>query len=302
MKLFRWSAAVVCAFALWQPPAASAAEMNRSRLSWSEVEALPLPPASERIAYGDAPEQFGELRLPSGEGPFAVVMLIHGGCWLSDFDYAHLTRVAAALTHAGYATWTVEYRRLGNDGGGWPGTFLDVAQAADHLRPLAKKFPLDLKRVVAVGHSAGGQLALWLAARAGLPEDSALYRPQPLPLTGVIGLAAITDLATYRIGDEGSCHSSVDPLLGGAPAQVPERYAQTSPLALLPLHRPIWLIQGDDDPVVEPASAAAFIAAAQAKGDRAILTSVPTGHFELVVPQGAAYEALLTALAVLLRP
>ena len=134
-------------------------------LTWTELSARPLPPSGLRIAYGDGPEQFGELRLPASTGPHPVVVLIHGGCWLSDFDYRYMTHLGDALATQGYASWTIEYRRLGASGGGWPQTFTDVGLALDALRDIAATQPLALGRIVTVGHSAGGQLALWLAAR-----------------------------------------------------------------------------------------------------------------------------------------
>lgn len=271
-------------------------------LSWNEVEQLPLPPAGERIAYGSSPQEFGELRVPAGKGPFPVVILVHGGCWLADFDYIHITRLAAAMVQMGIATWTIEYRRLGDAGGGWPNTFLDVARAGDYLRPLARRYPLDLSRVAAAGHSAGGQLALWLAARGKLPRDSELYMKQPLKLAGVIGLAAITDLNTYRNGPPSSCNASVDRLLGGSPETMARRYAQTSPLALLPLSVPQWLIQGELDHIVAPASASVYVEAARAKGDAASLRPVTgAAHFEMVVPQPPAWPVLQAALRELFR-
>lgn len=263
-------------------------------LSWDEVATRPLPPAGERIAYGPEPLQFGELRLPPGAGPFPVVALLHGGCWLSDFDYAHITPLAAALTREGYATWTVEYRRLGNPGGGWPNTFLDAGRAVDHLRALANRYALDLSRLVFAGHSAGGQLALWLAARGKLAPASALHSDHPLLPSAVIGLAAITDLAAYRVGPVGSCHSSVDPLIGGTPSEQPSRYAQTSPLALLPLTIPVWLLQGTRDSVVSADSARTYAAAAGAQARLRLLNSA--GHFEMVVPEGETRTALRAAL------
>lgn len=271
-------------------------------LSWSELEKLPLPAPAQKLAYGADAQQFGELRLPAGKGPFPVLLLIHGGCWLADFDYVHITRLAQAFTLQGYAVWTVEYRRLGN-GGGWPHTFLDVAQGADYLRTLAKTHPLDLKRVVAAGHSAGGQLALWLAARHRLPANSELYLPQPLRLRGVIGLAPITDLERYRIGPADSCNASVDVLLEGTPAQQAQRYAQTSPMALLPLGVPQWLAYGERDRIVPAESVNAYARAALAKGDQ--VTSMPlaaAGHFEWVAPQAPALPVLLQAVQEALRP
>jgi acetyl esterase/lipase len=265
---------------------------NMPVMSWSELQSMPLPVPALRIAYGKNPLQFGELRLPQGsafKGPFPVVILIHGGCWLADFDYTYMTRLAAVLAKAGIASWTIEYRRIGDTGGGWPGTFLDVARATDDLRQLAQRYPLNLKKIVALGHSSGGQLALWLAARAKLPHDSALYLPSPLKLRGVIGLAAVTDLASYRIGPAGSCNAAVDTLLGGSPETWPLRYAETSPLALLPLGVPQWLVQGDRDNIVPSKSADLYAEAARAVGDRVTLLPVAgAGHFELVAPVSAS--------------
>lgn len=271
-------------------------------LSWSELESLPLPESGERIAYGSDAQQFGELRVPAGEGPFPVVVLIHGGCWLADFDYRHATRVAAALVHEGYAVWTIEYRRLGN-GGGWPQTFLDVARAADHLQVLARERPLDLQRVITVGHSAGGQLALWLAGRHKLPRGSELYAPQPLAVRGVVGLAPITDLESYRIGPPDSCNASVDVLLGGSPQRRARRYAQTSPRALLPLGVPQWLVYGEHDRIVTPTSIGSYVHDALSRGDVVTPLAMPeAGHFELMAPQAPALPLLLQTLREAIRP
>ena len=272
-------------------------------LSWGELSKMPLPPPGERIAYGDGAQQFGELRLPKGDGPFPVFVVIHGGCWLSAFDYVYISRLAAWLADRGVATWTIEYRRLGDEGGGWPGTFLDVANATDKLRDIAKKAPLDLDRVYTSGHSAGGQLALWLATRAKLPPASELHVADPIPIRGVLGLAAITDLGQYRIGPPKSCHSSVEPLLGGTPETVGDRYLATSPIQRLPLGVPQVFIQGEKDPIVSPASVRAYVEAAKAAGDHAVLLPLESlGHFETSVPLPSTEAALTEALRVLLAP
>jgi acetyl esterase/lipase len=163
-----------------------------SVMSASDVVALPRPEADHRLSYGDDPLQFGELRLPEGEGPFPVVIVIHGGCWLSAYDLGYMSALADALTVAGVATWSIEYRRVGDEGGGWPGTFQDVADAADHLFEIASEYDLDLDRVAAVGHSAGGHLALWLAGRKWLDGEDPLRGEGPLALNGVVALAGST--------------------------------------------------------------------------------------------------------------
>jgi acetyl esterase/lipase len=162
---------------------------------------LPVTDAT-RIAYGTGTLQFGELRVPAGRGPHPVVIIVHGGCWVAKLGKLDdravaldlLRPIAADLTANGFATWNLEYRRLGNDGGGWPGTFQDIAAGADHLRRIAAKNQLDLTHVVAIGHSAGGHLALWLAARPKLPKSSELYVKDPLLLKGVVDLDGPGDL------------------------------------------------------------------------------------------------------------
>ncbi len=270
-------------------------------ISWKQVTAIAQPPAGENIRYGAAPQQFGELRLPAGKGRFPVAVLVHGGCWLAEYDYRYMNPLAAALTAQGVATWIIEYRRLGDAGGGWPNTLLDVAKATDHLRVIADTHPIDLSRVVSMGHSAGGQLALWLGARHKLPKTSALYLRKPLALRGVVGLAAITDLASYRVGAPDSCNASVDRLLGGTAEQHPLRYAEASPLALLPLGLPQRLVQGGKDPIVSPDSVAAYVKAAQQAGDAASLSlDAELGHFDPAVPHTALGAAALTAALQLL--
>ncbi len=281
-------------------PAPPAAEPPKT-LSWSELSNMPMPAPGQRIAYGEGPQQFGELRVPNGKGPFPVIVLIHGGCWLNAFDYQYITRLAVWFSMHGVATWTIEYRRIGDEGGGWPGTFADAAQATDFVRKLAKKHPLDAARTFAAGHSAGGQLALWLASRDKLPADSALYSRAPLPIRGVLGLAAITDMAKYRVGPADSCHSSVEAVLGGDPSTVPQRYAQTSPAQRLPLGVPQVFIQGERDPIVDAASVRDYVARATLAGDRAIVLPLPlAGHFETSVPIRQTEPSLVEALRILL--
>jgi acetyl esterase/lipase len=280
--------------------AGSAMAESRPTLTWAELSKMPLPPPGKRIPYGDAPQQFGELRVPQGDGPFPVFVVVHGGCWLAGYDLTYITRIAAWLTERGFATWTIEYRRLGDEGGGWPGTLRDVAAAADALREIAKTHPLDVERVFTTGHSAGGQLALWLASRGNLPADSELFVKEPVAIRGVVGLAAITDLATYRIGPPKSCHASVEPLLGGTPEDVPERYAHTSPIERLPLGVPQVFIHGERDPTVSLESVSSYTAAAQQAGDRAtVLTLRDAGHFETAAPVGEMPALLEKALGLL---
>jgi len=157
----------------------SANTINPRAVTFDDILRLPVPPCGQRINYADDPLTFGELRLPqvqaTATGSHPVAVVVHGGCWKGENDLAHIAHLSTALTQAGIATWTIEYRRIGNAGGGWTGTFRDVSAGTDFVRVLAKRFPLDLSRVIIIGHSAGGHLALWLAARQNLPAQSPLY-------------------------------------------------------------------------------------------------------------------------------
>jgi acetyl esterase/lipase len=257
---------------------------------------MPSRPADHRDAYGEAPEQFGELWLPAGAGPHPVVVLIHGGCWRSEYGVAHIGPLATALSDDGLAVWAIEYRRVGSPGGGWPGTFLDVGAAVDHLRALGTKHPLDLSRVVVAGHSAGGHLALWCASRGLLPAGAPIAASNPLMPRGAVSIGGITDLVAY-VSPEG-CGSAVVPLMGGTAGEVGERYAQASPVMLVP-PVPVRLIVGAADTIVPRAQADAFVGAA---GSLATLRVVKgAGHFDLIAPDGEAWVALRHALRVLLR-
>lgn len=282
--------------------AGAASPPQASPLSWADVQARPLPAPGVRVAYGGAAQQFGELRVPPGPGPHPVLVLIHGGCWHRAYDLTHFSPLADALMRqTGAATWNIEYRRLGDPGGGWPGTLLDVASATDQLRGMADRHHLDLQRVVAIGHSSGGQLALWLAARDQLAPGSSPYRPNPLGLLGVVGLAPITDLSSYSRA-RGSCNAAVGELLGGPPERQLSRYQQTSPRGLLPLGVPQWLIQGTADSIVPVESVRAYAEAANNSGDPVTVHEVAgAGHFEPVVPDTAAWPLLLDAVRAALK-
>ncbi len=272
-------------------------------LTWEQVAQMKLPPSDSEIPYGSAPHQFAELRIPAGGGKAPVLILLHGGCWSSAYDYHYMTHLAYWFVQHGVATWTIEYRRLGEDGGGWPGSFQDVAKAADALHAVEKTHSsLDLHRVFVGGHSSGAQLALWLASREQVPEQSPLYRERPIEVRGVLGLSAITDLAKYREGPDGSCHSAVDKLVGGDPERLPARYRELSPRERLPLGVPQVFIQGERDGIVDPASVRAYAEAASKAGDSTLVIPLPDGgHFEPAVPGPQSEAALQKALDFLLK-
>jgi acetyl esterase/lipase len=245
------------------------------------------PPADARLAYGEAPQQFGDLRLPKGAGPHPVAIVIHGGYWRSAYGLDHIGNMCAALTRAGVTTWSLEYRRIGDPGGAWPGTAEDVLRGAEYLRNLAQRYPLDLTRVVAVGHSAGGQLALWLAAQ------------HQIPLRGVVSLAGVADL--HRAWELGLSRGAVAELLGGSPENQPKRYHLASPIELLPLGVPERLLHGTRDDVVPIEISRRFQAAAAAAGDDARLIELPdAGHFDLIDPRTRAWTQVEAAVRDLL--
>ncbi len=269
-------------------------------VKFEDLISIAVPAPNRREAYGSDSLQFGELRLPPGKRRrLPVIVLIHGGCWQSEFDFAHVAPAANALAREGFAVWTPEYRRLGDPGGGWPGTFDDVTKAVDHVRELSARFPaLDTSRVILVGHSAGGQLAFWAASRktGGAIEPAPRHTPPPLHALAVVSLAGITDLATYG-AEPGGCNTAVHTLLGGTPSDVPERYRRVNPVELLPLGVRLSVVHGSDDTIVPVAQSQDFVNRATRAGDRASLTIVPgAGHFDLIAPQSAAWNAVVAAI------
>jgi len=257
-----------------------------------------------RLAYGPEALQFGDLRLPSGAGPHPTVVLIHGGYWRAHYGLKLMTGLAKDLAARGYAAWNIEYRRVGNPGGGWPGTFLDVARAIDYLRVIAPAYALDLQQVLPIGHSAGGHLAFWLAGRPRIPAGDTLAGTSikagytgdgPLVPVGAISLAGVVDLVMAW-----QLHLSMDAvvgLLGGTPREVPGRYATTSPAALLPLGVPQVLFHGTADVDVPIEVSRAYTKAAQAANDLVTYIELPgVDHFDVINPRSGAWERTIEAV------
>ena len=282
------------------PPGASSTKPRL--MTPQDLTSVPAQPPDSRVTYGADVNQFVELRVPSGRGPHPVVVLIHGGCFKTYGSVADLAPVGDALKKRGIATVNVEYRRVDQAGGGWPNTYLDVGRAVDHVRPLAEEHHLDLSRVVLVGHSAGGHLAMWAAARSRVPRGSALFMANPLAVRGVVDLAGPLDLTANIEGYERLCRDRViTNLMGGTPASMPEHYAQASPMNLLPLGVPQVVVLGEYDEFVPRPLADEYVKAAERTGDRARLMLIPgVGHFEIASPRVAIWSRIESAIRSLI--
>jgi acetyl esterase/lipase len=243
-----------------------------------------------RYSYGERRDQFGELTLPEKTGPFAVVVLIHGGFWRARYDLRLEDPLVADLAARGWAVWNLEYRRLCvRSRGGWPATFEDVAAGIDRLGSLEE--PLDLATVLAVGHSAGGHLAFWAAARPGLPPGVPGAEPG-VRLAGAVAQAGVVDLReAHRLGLSGEVVGS---LMRGPPGKHPARYDVASPIERIPLGVPQLLVHGEADDVVPPGIARRYYESAAEAGDVCELVMLPgVGHMEHLEPQSGAWEAVV---------
>jgi acetyl esterase/lipase len=242
----------------------------------------------ETFRYGAAPSQLGDLHLPKAPRP-PVICLLHGGFWRLPYARDQYTPIAEDLVARGYAAWNLEYRRIGEAGGGWPNTIQDVADGIDHLATLkAEGTDLDLSSVVTVGHSAGGHLALWAAGPRRLTPEAPAPRVR---IMAAVGQAPAADLK--RIYEIGSSNRVAPELTGGTPTQYPERYAAASPRALLPLGVPQLVVHGSEDDLVPVAMGREYVAAAKHAGDIAEFIEFPgMGHFEHLDPKGAAWAAV----------
>lgn len=262
-------------------------------MDWPDLLERPRPSPTYTTPVAGAPA--ADLWLPPGNGPFPVVLMVHGGCWQKHItDRGIMNYAAEALRLQGFAVWNIEYRGVDEVGGGYPGTFQDVANAADALRDLATRYPLDLNRVVGFGHSAGGHLIAWLAARPKLPLSSALHSDTPLPLRGIVMAGGLADLRTAPQGCGGG---SVPALLGATTPAHPDPYADTSPAELLPLNIAQVSVNGDGDQVSTPELARAYTERATKAGDHAELVVVPNaGHVEEITPGTPIFAREVQAL------
>jgi acetyl esterase/lipase len=242
--------------------------------SSEDILTLPPPKADARVAYGADENQFIDLRLPGEKPPHALALFIHGGFWRSRYNLAYAGHWCAALTAQGFATANVEYRRVGNPGGGWPGSFADVRGAYQFLMQNSRRYGFDAGRVAAVGHSAGSQLALCLAAHEAL--------------AAAISLAGVVDLQqAYALH---LSNDAVVEFLGGTPSQVKDHYQEADPMKI-PIKTKQWLVHGSADDIVPPAFSRDYVKAKDARMEHAELVEIAgAGHFDLVDPRSAAWK------------
>jgi acetyl esterase/lipase len=261
------------------------------------------PQPDARIAYGAAPSQFVELFKPAGQGPFPVLVLIHGGCWTVHFGgIVQMRNMAGELARQGIAVWNVEYRRVDEEGGGYPGMYQDVATAVDRLKTEAAAYNLDLARVAAMGHSAGGHLAQWAASRHRLPPASPAWRADPLAIPHVISLGGLADLRHEETLIKTSCERDMWQLAGAASAARPDIFADTSPAEMLPSGVHTTLITGELDDISPVRVAQDYARRARAKGDPAEVVVLPhASHYDEVAATSPAWNLVYPRIRKALR-
>ena len=277
--------------AAWTPP--------------DDVLSRPAPAPDLVIRYGTGPEHVADVRLPKSRTgaavrPAPLVIFLHGGFWRVAYDRSHTGPMATALAAAGYAVCVPEFRRTGQPGGGWPGTFDDVAAAVDRspalVRDAAGPGVIADGPPLLAGHSAGGHLALWAAGRHRQGPDSA-WRSVP-EARGVVVLAGVSGLADCS--EQGLGDGAAAALMGGGPADFPRRYRDADPAALLPLGRPVRLVHGSLDDVVPASMSSHYAAIGRAAGDDTAATEVPgVSHVDVIDPLSPAWPHVMAAFEAL---
>jgi len=261
-------------FTLLWIPAAPAAETELSNVSFADILAIPYREADLTYSYGENQFQFGQLWLPIASPARASLILIHGGCWMNQFDISYSHGLSSALADAGFAVWSLEYRRTGDEGGAWPGSFEDIIAGINSLNDIDE---IETENLAILGHSAGGHLALLAGAR------SELLTVEP---DLIVGLAAISDVVSYAAGSN-SCQAATPLFMGGDVSERAQAYFDANP-GNHGLHENTVLLQGDSDEIV-PLSQATL------PGARTII-SIGASHFDWAHPDTRAYRRLLELL------
>ena len=249
---------------------------ERSNVSYEEILELPYRVSNHNISYGEESPQFGRLWLPTSENN-GTVIFIHGGCWMNEYGINHTQAFSTALASEGYAVWSLEYRRTGDPGGGWPGTFKDVISGINKLTDL-ESFGLDMGSIALIGHSAGGHLAVLAGSRSELLD----VKPSL-----VLGLAAITDVITYAEG-QGSCPEAAATFMGGYPEELPEAFEEVQSVNF-GVNSHTVLLYGVIDEIV-PSSQAILPGASALRHESA-------GHFDWIHPGTDAFKEILSILS-----
>ena len=299
----RLAAGAICAIAVTiggaslSLPTATALEAPAT-MSWPDLTSRPRPVPTAERQIGPAATNLAEAWIPDAPGPYPVVIMIHGGCWQKAIADRTLMHYAAeALRTAGVAVWNIEYRGVDEPGGGYPGTFADVALAVDAVKNHGDEFNFDLSKIVVYGHSAGGHLALWAGARSNLPQSSPLWNPAPLVVSAAVNTGGLADLAASAPVTLESCLATVlDDLIGPSSDTRPIPYADTSPDRLLPIGIKQVSINATHDRIAPPMLGEAYTAKAIAAGDDAAYVEVPGGHVELIAPDTAAFDQTISTI------
>lgn len=271
-------------------------------LSWNDLTSRPLPQPTAQISYGENAAQVVDIWLPEGAGPHALVLMIHGGCWQKAIaDRTLMNYAAENLRARGLAVWNIEYRGVDEPGGGYPGTFLDVAAAADAISEHAEDYNLNADRIVAFGHSAGGHLAAWLAARGNINQASPLAGAPPPGLHGVVNSGGLADLeASLPVTLESCLANIADDLTGPASELRPDVYADTSPATLQPAPAIQVSANGDSDRIAPSELGQGYTELVSDAGGTARFVELPaSGHVELITPGTVAFETQADLIAAL---
>jgi acetyl esterase/lipase len=272
-------------------------------MSLDDYLALNGPAPTAQIAYGPAPSQYAQLFRPEGSGPFPVVVLVHGGCWTVAFGgIGQMRNVAGALVAQGIAVWNVEYRRVDEPGGGYPGTYEDMHAALDSLQQHADQYQLDTGRILAMGHSAGGQLVQWIAGREKLPKTSPLYREQYLPIKNILSLGGLADLRHEKDLIKTSCERDIAQLAGRPSALRPDIYSDTNAADLMPNGSRTVLATGELDTISPPRVAHDYAAKARLAGDHAEVLILPgASHYDEIAATSNAWGMILPVIRQMLE-
>lgn len=269
-------------------------------LAWSDLLSRDKPVPTQTLKIGERETDLIDVWLPETPGPHPVVIMVHGGCWQKSIaDRTLMNYSAEDLRQRGMAVWNIEYRGVDENGGGYPGTYLDVAKATDALRDHADILDLDLSRVAGTGHSAGGHLVTWLAGRKNLDENSPLHSDNPIQMLGVLNVGGLADLELSERVTERACLGDIIDDLTGAPSEKrPDVFSDTSPAHLLPFGIEHVSLNGDLDRIAPVGLAHDFTLKARKAGDKAIAVIIAgNNHTDLIAPGTQAFERQAEHLA-----